>query len=116
MAMRQLSEINSDIKAVDEQINLLKEQRSTLNKELSERIFADFCETCGIVRGDVVHTRMNGDVMVCGIVSNFINLILVRKLKKNGEPYSSTMSLMPSDFEGCTIIGHIDENEKDNVQ
>ena len=109
MAMRQLSEINSDIKAVDEQINLLKEQRSTLNKELSERVFADFCETYGIARGDVVNTRWNGDVMVCGVVSNFMNMILVRKLKKNGEPYSCTMSLLPSNFEGCTIIGHIDE-------
>ena len=105
--MRKLEEIAKDIKEIDEKIYTLKEQRQTLVKESSERAFADFCEKYGVKKGDVVHTDRYGDVMIDGVDNTwYCAWIKVRKIKKNGEPYSVCNTLSPSRFEGCKVIGH----------
>ena len=108
--MRQLSEINKDIEVIDEKIAELKEQREVLTNERRERTFADFCEKYGVKKGDIVHTDKYGDMMVCGIDTRWRDWILIRKIKKNGEPYSVTSTQSQSVFEGCKVIGHIKED------
>ena len=107
--MRTLQEIEQDIKAIDQKVQELYSQRSALSKEKSERLFSDFCEKYGVKKGDVVHTNGYGDCVICGIDTRWLYYIKVRKIKKNGEPYSSTTTLSPSCFDGCTVLRHIDE-------
>lgn len=110
--MRQLSEIKKDIEEINEQINALKAQFRILNNERKEHIFADFCQKYGVKKGDVVHTDLYGDMMVCGIDDRWCDWIQVRKIKKNGEPYSVFNTQLPGVFEGCKVIGHIDNGEE----
>lgn len=110
--MRQLSEIKKDIEEIDGKINELKDQRRILNNERKERLFADFCHKYGVKKGDVVHTDLYGDMMVCGIDDRWCDWIKVRKIKKNGEPYSVINTQLPDVFEGCKVIGHIGNGEE----
>ena len=107
--MRELSEINKDIEEIDGKIKVLRAQREILNDERNEHIFADFCEKYGVKKGDVVHTDLYGDMMVCGIDARFSNWIQIRKIKKNGEPYSVFSTTSQRVFEGCKVIGHIED-------
>ena len=107
--MRNLQEIEQDIKAVEQKVQELKSQKSALDNEKGERLFSDFCEKYGVRKGDVVHTKGFGDCMICGINTRWLYFILVRKIKKNGEPYSFATTLSPSCFEGCTVLRHINE-------
>ena len=107
--MRQLSEIKKDIEEINRQINTLKAQLRILNNERKEHIFADFCDKYGVKKGDVVHTDRYGDMMVCGVDKRWDNWIQVRKIKKNGEPYSVFNTQSQSVFDGCKVIGHIDD-------
>ena len=111
--MRQLSEIKKDIEEINRQINTLKAQLRILNNERKEHIFADFCDKYGVKKGDVVHTDRYGDMMVCGVDKRWDNWIQVRKIKKNGEPYSVINTQLPDMFEGCKVIGHIDNEESE---
>ena len=106
--MRQLSEIESDIREIDRRISELNTQRMALKDERDERRFADFCEKYGVRRGDIVRTTDYGDLMVCGIDSRYSSWISVRKIKKNGEPYNMFSTQTQSCFEGCQVIGHIE--------
>lgn len=112
--MRKLEEIDKDIKGIDEKINALNEQRRTLVNERSEREFADFCEKYDVKKGDIVHIDRCGDVMIDGMAKNWIGWITIRKIKNNGEPYKSVEHELPSRFEGCKVIGHIDDKTKEN--
>lgn len=106
--MRQLSEINKDIEEIDGKIKALRAQREILSDERRERMFADFCHKYGVKKGDVVHTNRYGDMMVCGIDARWGDWIQIRKIKKNGDPYSVFNTQSQSVFEGCKVIGHID--------
>lgn len=106
--MRQLSEINKDIEVIDGKIAALKAQRSLLNDERMERMFADFCEKYGVKKGDVVHTDHYGDMMVCGIDTRWSDCVQIRKIKKDGQPYCYTSTQSQSTFKDCKVIGHID--------
>jgi hypothetical protein len=106
--MRQLSEIKKDIEVIDGKIAALKAQRSLLADESRERMFADFCEKYGVKKGDVVRTDHYGDMMVCGIDARWGDWVQIRKIKKNGEPYSVTSTQSQRVFEDCKVIGHID--------
>ena len=108
--MRQLSEIESDIREIDRRISELNTQRTALKAERDERRCADFCEKYGVRSGDIVRTTDYGDLMVCGIDSRYGSWISVRKIKKNGEPYSIANSQSEGCFEGCQVIGHIEED------
>ena len=107
--MRELKEINKDIEAIDGKMAVLRAQRNVLTDERRERMFADFCEKYGVKRGDIVHTERYGDMMVCGIDTRWGDWIQVRKIKKNGEPYSVVNTQSQSVFEGCKVIGHIED-------
>lgn len=107
--MRELSEINKDIEAIDGKMAVLRAQRNVLTDERRERMFADFCEKYGVKRGDIVHTERYGDMMVCGIDTRWGDWIQVRKIKKNGEPYSVVNTQSQSVFDGCKVIGHIED-------
>ena len=111
--MRKLEEIDKDIKGIDEKINALNEQRRTLVNERSEREFADFCEKYDVKKGDVVHIDRCGDVIIEGIDKTWSGWIVVRKIKKNGEPYKSVEHEIESMFEDCKVIGHIDDKTKE---
>lgn len=106
--MRKLEEICKDIEVINNQMNILKERKEVLYNEKRERLFADFCEKYGVKKGDVVHTDHYGDMMVCGIDARWGDWIQVRKIKKNGEPYSVCNGQSQGVFEGCEVIGHID--------
>ena len=107
--MRELSEINKDIEAIDGKMAVLRAQRNVLTDERRERMFADFCEKYGVNRGDIVHTERYGDMMVCGIDTRWGDWIQVRKIKKNGEPYSVVNTQSQSVFDGCKVIRHKDD-------
>ena len=107
--MRELSEINKDIEAIDGKMAVLRAQRNVLTDERRERMFADFCEKYGVKRGDIVHTERYGDMMVCGIDTRWGDWIQVRKIKKNGEPYSVVNTQSQSVFDGCKVIRHIED-------
>ena len=108
--MRKLEEIDKEIKEIDEKIYTLKEQRRTLMNERNEREFADFCEKYGVKKGDVVHIGHNEDVIIDGVDSGWSGWIAIRKIKKNGEPFKSVEHQLPNFFDGCKVIGHIDDN------
>lgn len=107
--MRELKDINKDIEAIDGKMAVLRAQRNVLTDERRERMFADFCEKYGVKRGDIVHTERYGDMMVCGIDTRWGDWIQVRKIKKNGEPYSVVNTQSQSVFDGCKVIKHIDD-------
>ena len=107
--MRELSEINKDIEEIDGKIKALRAQREILSDERRERMFADFCHKYGVKKGDVVHTNRYGDMMVCGIDARWGDWIQIRKIKKNGEPYSVSNGQSQRVFEGCKVIGHIED-------
>lgn len=107
--MRQLSEINKDIEEIDGKIKVLRAQREILRDELHEHMFADFCQKYGVKKGDVVHTDCCGDMMVCGIDARFGNWIQIRKIKKNGEPSRVFSAVLQRVFEGCKVVGHIED-------
>ena len=90
------------------------EQRKILSNERRERKFADFCYKYGVKKGDVVHTDYYGDMMVCGMDTRWDSWIQVRKIKKNGEPYSVFNTKSENVFEGCKVIGHIDNKTKED--
>jgi len=109
--MRKLEEIDKDIKGIDEKIYTLNEQRRTLMGERCEREFADFCYKYGVKKGDIVHINDRyGDVIIEGMDKTWSGWIVVRKIKKNGEPYKSVEHEIESMFEDCKVIGHIDDN------
>ncbi len=109
--MRKLEEIDKDIKGIDEKINTLNEQRRTLMDERREREFADFCYNYGVKKGDIVHIDDRyGDVIIEGMDKTWSGWIVVRKIKKNGEPYKSVEHEIESMFEDCKVIGHIEYN------
>lgn len=108
--MRKIEEIDKDIKGINEKISALKEQRQILMDERSEREFADFCEVFGVKKGDVVHIDQCGDVIIEGMDKTWSGWIVVRKIKKNGEPYKSVEHVLSSMFEGCKVIGNIENN------
>ena len=107
--MRELKDINKDIEAIDGKMAVLRAQRNVLTDERRERMFADFCEKYGVKRGDIVHTERYGDMMVCGIDTRWGDWIQVRKIKKNGEPYSVVNTQSQSVFDGCKVIRHIED-------
>ena len=107
--MRELKEINKDIDAIDGKMAVLRAQRNVLTDERRERMFADFCEKYGVKRGDIVHTERYGDMMVCGIDTRWGDWIQVRKIKKNGEPYSVVNTQSQSVFDGCKVIRHMED-------
>ena len=107
--MRELKEINKDIDAIDGKMAVLRAQRNVLTDERRERMFADFCEKYGVKRGDIVHTERYGDMMVCGIDTRWDDWIQVRKIKKNGEPYSVVNTQLQSVFDGCKVIRHMED-------
>lgn len=113
--MRKLEEIDKEIKEIDEKIYTLREERRTLMNERNEREFADFCEKYGVKKGDVVHIDRCGDVIIEGMEGTWGGgWIVVRKIKKNGEPYKSVEHELESMFEGCKVIGHVDDKTKEN--
>lgn len=108
--MRKLEEIDKEIKEIDEKIYTLKEERRTLMNERSEREFADFCEKYDVKKGDVVHIDRCGDVIIDGVdKKTWLGWIVVRKIKKNGEPFKTVERHLPGFFDGCKVIGHIED-------
>lgn len=108
--MRNLEEITKEIKEIDEKIYTLKEQRQTLINEKHGREFADFCDKYSVKKGDVVHTDNYGDVIIDGMDGRWSGWITIRKIKKNGEPYKFAEHHLPSIFDGCKVIRHIENN------
>ena len=82
--------------------------------ERSEREFANFCEKYDVKKGDVVHIDRCGDVIIEGMDKTWGGWIVVRKIKKNGEPYKSVEHEIASMFEGCKVIGHVDDKTKED--
>ena len=104
--MRELSEINIDIEETKGKISFFQAQLSNLIEERGERKFATFCENRGLKKGDIVSTNHYGDAQIVGYDTRF-DWIICRKIKKNGEPYATTCTMSPSQFDGCRIIGHL---------
>ena len=48
-------------------------------------------------------------MMVYGIDARWGDWIQIRKIKKNGEPYSVFNTQSQRVFEGCKVIGHIED-------
>lgn len=108
--MRKIEEIDKDIKGIDEKINTLNEQRRTLVNERCEREFADFCYEYGVKKGDIVHIDDRyGNVIIEGMDKTWSGWVVIRKIKKNGEPYKFIEHEIVSRFDGCKVIGHIED-------
>ena len=110
-----IEEINNDIKNVEKQIYDLKSTMSKFKQELRNRLFFDFCERFGRKDGDIVETKAQGLVLPIGI-DPFINeMVQVKKIKKDGTPYSYAKSIHKSAFYDCKIFRVLTE-EEDKVE
>ena len=108
--MRDLEEINKDIMEIREKIRVLEEQHLTLKDERCERKFVDFCELFGVKKGDIVRTEENRNVIIDGMEKTWDGFIMVRKIRKNGEPSKTVEHMLPDKFENCQVIGHVEDN------
>lgn len=109
--MRQLQEIENDIKEISNQICALNEKQNVLTAERNERMFADFCEEHGVKSGDVVelNDRKHTQVQVVDMNYRYKGWVRCHKLKKNGEPYSTLITFQSNEFDGCKVIKTIEE-------
>lgn len=109
--MRQLQEIENDIKAIYQQIRDLNEKQKVLTAEKNERMFADFCEEHGIKGGDIVelNDRDHTQVQVVDMNYHYTGWVRCHKIKKNGEPYSNLMTLTKREFDGCKFVKSMGE-------
>lgn len=108
--MRELEEINLDIEEIRGKIHELEEQYQSLIDERCERKFADFCYLYGVKKGDIVRTAKNRNVIINGMNKIWDGWIGVRKIRKNSEPSKIVEYLLPSEFEDCQVIGHVEDN------
>ena len=106
--MRELKEIENEIKQFEEQRRVIDGKIGLLRVEQAERKFADFCEKYNMKLGDIVKTESYGIVQICGISKSIGNWIVCRKIKNNGEPYQSFVQHMEESFKGCEFVRHID--------
>ena len=109
--MRQLQEIENDIKEISNQIRALNEKQKVLTAERNERMFADFCEEHGVKSGDIVelNTKVPTQVQVVDMNYRYKGWVRCHKLKKNGEPYSTLITFQSNEFDGCKVIKTIEE-------
>lgn len=109
--MRKLSEIQDDLKAIEQQMAELKEKRNKVLAERAEVLFAEFSKKYGLKKGDIVSTVRHGKMVLCGgMVSNWSEWVKVRQIKINGEYYAKTTGKPTYAFDDCTIIGHTSED------
>ena len=109
--MRQLEEIENDIKEIFNQIRTLNEKQKVLTAERNERMFADFCEEHGVKSGDIVelNNQKHTQVQVVDMDSHYTGCVRCNRVKKNGEPYKNPTIFLPKEFEGCKVIKTTEE-------
>lgn len=109
--MRQLQEIENDIKEIFNQIRALNEKQKVLTAERNERMFADFCEEHGVKSGDIVelNTKAPTQVQIVDMNYHYTGWVRCHKIKKNGEPYSNLTTQSVHLFDGCKIIKSMGE-------
>jgi len=109
--MRQLQEIENDIKEIFNQIRALNEKQKVLTAERNERMFADFCEKHGIKGGDIVelNDRKHTQVQIVDMNYHYTDWVRCHKIKKNGEPYSNLVTVLVEQFDGCKVIKSMGE-------
>lgn len=109
--MRQLQEIENDIKAIYQQIRDLNEKQKVLYQERNERMFADFCEEHGVKSGDIVELNDSNhtQVQIVDMNYHYTGWVRCHKIKKNGEPYSNLTTELVRLFDGCKVIKSMGE-------
>lgn len=109
--MRQLQEIENDIKAIYQQIRDLNEKQKVLYQERNERMFADFCEEHGVKSGDIVELNDSNhtQVQIVDMNYHYTGWVRCHKIKKNGEPYSNLTIELVHLFDGCKVIKSMGE-------
>ena len=109
--MRQLQEIENDIKEISNQIRALNEKQKVLTAERNERMFADFCEEHGVKSGDIVelNTKVPTQVQIVDMNYHYTGWVRCHKIKKNGEPYSNLTTELVDLFDGCKVIKTTEE-------
>ena len=109
--MRQLQEIENDIKEIFNQIRALNEKQKVLTAERNERMFADFCEEHGVKRGDIVELNDSNhtQVQIVDMNYHYTGWVRCHKIKKNGEPYSNLTAELVHLFDGCKVIKSMGE-------
>ena len=109
--MRQLQEIENDIKEIFNQISALNEKQKVLTAERNERMFADFCEEHGVKSGDIVelNTKAHDPVQIVDMNHHYKGWVRCHKIKKHGEPYSNLVTVLVELFDGCKVIKSMGE-------
>lgn len=109
--MRQLQEIENDIKEIFNQIRALNEKQKVLTAERNERMFADFCEEHGVKSGDIVELNDSNhtQVQIVDMNYHYTGWVRCHKIKKNGEPYSNLTTELVHLFDGCKVIKSMGE-------
>lgn len=116
--MRTLKEIQKDKDEIWHKIHAMEETLREIEKEEYDRLFYDFCEKHGLQAGDVVEITNSQPLRAIAEIVQVVGFdrygVVVRKIKKNGEPYANTYSFCSqSVFDGCKVIDHkpIEDNE-----
>ena len=108
--MRTLQEILKDKDEIQEKIRTLKGTLREIEKEENDRLFYDFCEKHGLQAGDVVEITNRLPFRATAEIVQVVGFdhygVVVRKIKKNGEPYANSSFFGQSAFDGCKVIGH----------
>lgn len=110
--MDRIESIDNDLKKINDNIIVLKEKKKELELERSSILFDKFCDSIGARIGDIVESTDNfykgQRFVLCGPDVQFDGWATVRKLKKDGTPYASPMTLTKIFLKECKIVGHID--------
>ena len=110
--MDRIETIDNELKKINDDIYALREKKKELELEKTTILFDKFCNSIGARIGDIIESSDNfykgQRFVLCGPDVQFENCATVRKLKKDGAPYASTMTLTKIFLKECKIVGHID--------
>lgn len=107
--MRSIDEVKKDIATLSEQMSILKNKLDSLRDEERDIKFAAFCELYSVKAGDIVELPLLGKFQVVDLDNSFWGWVLVRKIKKNGDPFAVTTSISQRYFKDCKVIEHREE-------
>ena len=110
--MNRIESIDHELKSINDNIDFLREKKKELELERATIIFGKFCDSIGARIGDIVESTDNfykgQRFVLCGPDVQFDSWVTVKKIKKDGTPYSSTTTLSKTFLKECKIVGHID--------
>jgi hypothetical protein len=110
--MDRIESIDNELKKIIGDISVLTEKKKELELERASILFDKFCDSIGVSIGDIFEASdalfKGNRFVLCGPDTQFDNWVTVRKLKKDGTPYTSTNPLAKGLLKNYKVVGHID--------